>query len=61
MKQGTEVNVWIEEECCGRGWKQDNEKLHNLYSSPNIITKGQTKENEIARECSTHGGREMRT
>jgi hypothetical protein len=35
------------------GWRKlHNEKLHNLYSSPNII---QVKEDAMSRACSTNG------
>jgi hypothetical protein len=34
--------------------KLRNEKLHNLYSSPNIIR--MIKEDEMGRACSTNGG-----
>jgi hypothetical protein len=35
-----------------------NEKLHNLYSLPNIIRMIQVKEDEMDRACSLHGGEE---
>jgi hypothetical protein len=38
------------------GWRKlHNEKLHNLYSSPNIIRIDHIKEDEMGRECSTYG------
>jgi hypothetical protein len=42
------------------GWRKlHNEELHNLYSSPNIIS-DQINEDEMGVVCSTHGGGEKR-
>jgi hypothetical protein len=41
------------EEMAG-GWRRLNEELHNLYASPNIISR-QMKEDEIGGECSSYG------
>jgi hypothetical protein len=40
------------DEIIGGSKNLHNEKLHNLYSSPNI--NDQVKEDEIGRTCSTH-------
>jgi hypothetical protein len=40
----------------GSWGKLHNEELHNLYSSSNVKN-DQVKEDEMGRECSTHGRR----
>jgi hypothetical protein len=40
------------------GKKLQNEKLHNLYSSPNIIRMIKSRRNEMGRVCSTNGSEE---
>jgi hypothetical protein len=48
------------EEVAG-GWRRlHNEELHNLYTSPNIVTVIKSK-TEIGGECSTHRGDEKFT
>jgi hypothetical protein len=38
------------------GWRKlHNEKLHNLYPSPNIIRMIKSSRMEMGRACSTHG------
>jgi hypothetical protein len=41
------------DEVTGDWRKLHNEELHNLYSSPDIIS--QVKANEVSGACSTHG------
>jgi hypothetical protein len=41
------------DEVTGEWGKVHNEELHNLYSSPDIIS--QVKANEVGGACSTHG------
>jgi hypothetical protein len=41
------------DEVTGEWRKLQNEELHNLYSSPDIIR--QVKVNEVGRACSMHG------
>jgi len=38
--------------------KLHNEEVHNLYSSPNVVSDN-IKEDEMARTCSSHGGDEI--
>jgi hypothetical protein len=42
-------------EVTGGSGQLHNEKLHNLYASPNIIRVSSVKENEIGGARSTHG------
>jgi hypothetical protein len=44
------------DEVAGEWRKLQNEKLHNLYSSPDIMR--QVKANEMGEACGTHGGGE---
>jgi hypothetical protein len=46
------------EEVTGDWRKLNDEELHNLYSSPNIIKNDQVKEDEMAMACSTNVGDE---
>jgi hypothetical protein len=42
-----------------RGWRKlHNEELHNMHSSPNIITMIKSKEDQMGKACSTKGGEE---
>jgi hypothetical protein len=45
------------DEVTGEWRKLHNEELHNLYSSPSIIS-DQVKEDEMGRACSTNEGEE---
>jgi hypothetical protein len=39
----------------GGGWRSPhNEELHNLYSSPNVITVIKSRGDDMGGECSTH-------
>jgi hypothetical protein len=42
----------------GNWRKLHNKELHKLYSSPNIISMMQVKEDEMGRACSTNEGDE---
>jgi hypothetical protein len=44
------------DEVTGDWGKLNNEDLHNLYSSPNVI-RDQFKDDEIGRACSTNGSK----
>jgi hypothetical protein len=44
------------DEVAGEWRKLQSEKLHNLYSSPDIMR--QVKANEMGEACGTHGGGE---
>jgi hypothetical protein len=43
-------------EVTGEWRKLHNEELHDLYSSPSIVRKVKSREDEIARACSTNEG-----
>jgi hypothetical protein len=43
------------EEMGGHWRRLHNEKLHNLYDSPNIVKSGQIKEDEMGGAYSTYG------
>jgi hypothetical protein len=48
------------DEVTGEWRKLHSGELHNLYSSPDIIRRDQTKENEVGGACGTHGRGEKR-
>jgi hypothetical protein len=43
----------------GRWRKLHNEELHNLYSSPSVITIIKVEEDEMGGTCGTNGGEEV--
>jgi hypothetical protein len=49
---------WKRDEATGEWRKLHNEELHDLYSSPSIISNNQVAEDEMGGSCSTNGEEE---